>query len=82
MFQNSIKFSLRLIQLTKSLLDACIKNNLINKDSLRYFEVELTYHEYVIKGMKPKTAREKVAEEFYIAEKTVQHIIYNKKKLK
>ena len=75
----NVKFTLRLITILRDLLDLCIKEGLFKKEIIRNFLIELSYNENILNGMRPKDSRYKVAEDYYLSEKSIQHIIYKQK---
>lgn len=71
-------FYLELIDLTNNFIELLIDKKLINEMSVRNFKINLRYNQLVQTGIVCKEARETVSSEFYLSDKTIQKIIYNK----
>mgnify|MGYP001468077810 CR=1 FL=1 len=61
------------------IIDVLKKHGIVNQDGLRNFEVKKRYLE-LRTVMSCKVARQRIAEEFNIDDKSVQYIIYKSKK--
>lgn len=71
------KFTLRLINLVRSLINALIDDGYPDI-AFRNLKIELDYHEMVLKGKSPKEVKSKVAEDYFLSNKSIEKIIYKR----
>jgi len=67
-------------ELENEIIQVLIKHKIINEESLRDFRIKQKYTKLRSEGLTGKEARILLAEEYFVSEKTIQHILYAKKK--
>lgn len=75
------KFTLRLIDLVRSLINALIDDGYPDI-AFRNLKIELDYHEMVLKGKSPKDVKSKVAADYFLSQKSIEKIIYKRQSIK
>jgi len=66
--------------LINDILEVLIRHNVVDQRALRNFQIRQRYYElYQIQKMKSKDARQILAEEFNLGEKSIEYILYLQK---
>jgi 3-methyladenine DNA glycosylase AlkC len=67
-------------EFVKDIIEVLVKHKMVNEHALRDFRVKQRYRELRKNGVSGKEARAMLAREERISEKTIQYILYGKKK--